>query len=118
MNRNYSSLPYCYAKQGENEFIMTSEDYQCITIINLHTKEINTYGNIESVEKGWGFCPIKFTWDEDCNELKINGCYWGAPYEDMVTIIPDLNNPDFNSAEYIEEPIENYDDDKEEMILI
>jgi len=109
MYRNYPSVNYCFAKQGDNEYLITSEDYQCITIIDLHTGDIQTYGNLDRLKIGGGFCPIEFSWDEFDNRLKITGCVWGCPYEDMLTLIPDLKKPDFSTAIF-RDNIKQYDD--------
>ena len=105
--RNYPSLPLLYVEQNEEEFIITSTDYQCITIINLTTKEIKTYADVDDLKFGGGFCPISFDWDEDT--LYVNGCIWGCPEETMIAREIDLNNPTeaFNKADWQSD----YDDD-------
>ena len=106
--RNYPSLPIAYAVQGEEEFLITSEDYQCITIINLTKKEIKSYSDIDDISHGAGFCPMYIDWDEGV--LYIEGCIWACPEETMIVENIDLNNPinHFNNAEW------RFDDEEEE----
>lgn len=101
--RNYPSIEFCYVKQNNQDFLITSEDYQTIAIINLTTNTINVYGDPDDIAFGGGFCPIEFEFDSDYNVLTIEGCVWACPYEKMQIAIPDLNNPDFNNAEYYDE---------------
>ena len=104
--RNYYGLgALCYARQNDQEFIICSTDYQCITIINVTTGERHTYADIEAVEDGFGFCPVEARWDAEDNRLFIVGCIWAFPYEQMVCDIPDLNHPEegLSCAKYYEE---------------
>lgn len=113
VRKNYHNIEYHYVRQNDTDFLITSEDYQAITIVNLDTGVIKTYGDWDDIKKGFGFCPIYFDWDESVDELIIEGCVWAGPYEYMKTYIPDLNNPDFNTAEFWdEEPEEEEDDDE------
>lgn len=106
--RNYPSIPVLYVKQNEEEFLITSEDYQCITIINLTKKEKKTYGEIDDLRHGAGFCPISFDWDD--GDLYVEGCIWACPEETMIAREIDLNNPTsaFNCADWQSD----YDDDQ------
>jgi hypothetical protein len=105
--RNYPSISIAFAEQNSKEFIITSEDYQCITIINLTDKVIKTYTDVDDIQMGCGFCPVDIDWDE--YTLYIEGCIWGCPYETMICRDIDLQNPidAFNNAEWDTE----YDDD-------
>lgn len=105
--RNYPSLPVLYIKQNGIEFLITSLDYQCISIINLNTKEIKTYGEADDLRYGAGFCPISFDWDD--GDLYVDGCIWACPEETMIAREIDLNNPTeaFNKADWQSD----YDDD-------
>lgn len=98
--RNYPSLPFLYIEQNGEEFAITSTDYQCITIINLTTKEIKTYSDLDDLKYGSGFCPIGFDWDE--GDLYVDGCVWGCPEETMIARDIDLKNPidAFNNADW------------------
>lgn len=107
--RNYYGLgALCYAKQNNQEFIICSTNYQCITVINVSTGERHTYADIEAVENGCGFCPVEARWDEDNNHLCIIGCIWAFPYEQMICNIPDLNHPEegFSTATYYDEGVD------------
>lgn len=124
-DRNYPSLPESiYVKQCGKEFIITSGDYQTVTIVNLTDLTMESYCNEYRHEKGWGFCPIEFNSSYDIDdsddeeiELRITGCYWGGSYETYIFPNIDLLNPnlDFSTAECIpEDPEDDYDDDDEE----
>ena len=80
--RNYPSIPILYIEQNGIEFLITSLDYQCISIINLNTKEIKTYGEVDDLKHGAGFCPISFDWDD--GDLYVDGCIWACPEETMI----------------------------------
>ena len=94
--RNYHTLSndcLIYTKQNEKEFLITSSDYQFLTILNLTDGIIKSYcyGNYTT---GNGFCPVSIEYyDNEKNEntLKVYGCFWGAPYETLV-----INNVDLN----------------------
>lgn len=105
--RNYPSIPVLYIEQNEIEFLITSLDYQCISIINLNTKEIKTYGEVDDLQHGVGFCPISFDWDD--GDLYVDGCIWACPEETMIAREIDLTNPTeaFNKADWQSD----YDDD-------
>lgn len=104
--RNYYGLgALCYAKQNNQEFVICSTDYQCITVINVTTGVRHTYADIEAVEDGFGFCPVEARWDDDNNRLFIVGCIWAFPFEQMVCELPDLNHPEegLSNAKYYDE---------------
>lgn len=95
-NRNYPSVPHlAYAKmRNGKEYIITSGDYQCLTIVNLTEKKIESYC-LGDYDKGWGFCPTSI--DVEKNEdgtidLRIEGCYWGG--EDQWFKIERISNLD------------------------
>ena len=105
--RNYWQFGSCliYVKQNDCDYLITSEDYQCITIINLTNKTVNTYGDWNAVNEGFGFCPIAFEWEDDENILKIIGCFWGCPEEEAIVKIDDLDNPDFNNMIFLDDDL-------------
>lgn len=109
--RNYPSFHAIFVEQNGKDFIVTSGDYQCITIVNLTDGEVKSYVDIDDKKHGCGFCPIYFDWDEDT--LYVEGCIWACPYETMIARDIDLLNPTaaFNSADWEEE---DEDDDYEE----
>lgn len=121
--RNYPSLPILYVEQNEQEFLITSVDYQCITIINLTTKEMKTYGEVDDLKHGAGFCPISFDWDD--GDLYVDGCIWACPEETMIAREIDLNNPidafnhadwqsDYDDEEYCDDDDDDWDDEEED----
>ena len=97
--RNYHSLGedlIAYAIQNNKEFLITSSDYQYLTILNLTDKEIKSY-SYGNPDIGAGFCPISIEYFQSSdnnldNKLKVYGCFWGAPYETLVIKNIDLND--------------------------
>lgn len=112
-NRNYGAPKAIYVLQNNKEFIVTSADYQCITIVNLTDKTIESYTNEKTYKFGGGFCPISFDWDEDDNTLEIYGCVWACPYGTYYFENIDLSNPtfDWENAKYIDDDYEESDDE-------
>ena len=104
-SRNYSTPKAIYVSQNEKDFIVTSANYQCVTVINLTDKTIESYTNEEKYRLGGGFCPISFDWDEDDNTLEVYGCVWGCPYGTYYFKNIDLSNPvfDWKNARYKDE---------------
>lgn len=92
--RNYSSFDYCWVEhENGNEYLFCGEDYQGYVCLNLTKKKKHVYFP-ESGLKGWGFCwaEIKeYDKDFDDNELRVEGCHWGAQFENVVY---DISNPD------------------------
>lgn len=107
IGRNYSSLPRpLYACQNGKEFLITSGDYMCITIINLTDKTVESYTDENRYKIGAAFCPTTFTdWDEDTSSLEFEGCVWGGSFEIITFKNLDLSNPvfDFSKAICVEE---------------
>lgn len=113
--RNYYRPPMIYAVQYGKGYLITSADYQCITIINLTDRNIESYTQEENFKFGCGFCPIDFYFEEDTNTLSVFGCIWGAPFETMEITNVDLANFDKtwnnkNNIRYIEEDIDETDE--------
>lgn len=108
--RNYPSFNAIFVEQNGIDFIVTSGDYQCITIVNLNNGEIKSYVDVDDKKHGCGFCPIYFDWDEDT--LYVEGCIWACPYETMIARNIDLLNPTaaFNSADW-EDDYDDYEED-------
>lgn len=79
VKRNYNYFIYCFAERENGEkYMLCGEDYQGYTVINLLEKTTNTY--IPSAwEFGGGFCWIDIDYYDD--ELRVEGCVWGGPFE-------------------------------------
>lgn len=97
--RNYSAIPpFGYLVQNGKEYLVTSSNYQCITVINLTDKKMESYclGNFEY---GGGFCPTDIYVDTcyDSIDIKIEGCYWGGDYG--YFILEDVNMEHFEIPE-------------------
>lgn len=99
-DRNYHKPPIIYAKQNGEEFLITSGNYQCISIYNITRDTFKEYvfPNDEALKNGWGFCPIEYYLEE--NTLKIKGCVWGGPIEIMIIPNVDLNYLSFENIEW------------------
>ena len=99
--RNYHSLGddlLAYTIQNGKEFIITSSDYQYLTICNLTDREIKSYAYGDP-DHGNGFCPVsvEFYINEDStNELKVYGCFWACPYETLI--IKNVNLEDLSES--------------------
>lgn len=103
VNRNYpSEAESVYVKQGKNEYLVTSGDYMCITVVNLTTGEVKSYTDEEKYQVGAAFCPYAFDYDD--GTLFVTGCVWGGWEETYCFPNVDFSNPvfDFDSAEYVE----------------
>ena len=114
IGRNYPSFTAVYVRQNNYDYLITSGDYQSITIINLTKKEIKEYTDTNRRKKGWGFCPIWFNADEDY--LCIEGCVWGGDMERMHCYNINFENPieAFNNAEWSDDENNFYEDIDEE----
>lgn len=93
-DRNYSPPPIIYIRQNNKDFLVTSADYQCVTIVNLTDKNIKSYTDDIAYKNGYAFCPVEFTWEN--NTLGIYGCPWGAIFSTYYFNNIDLNNPVFD----------------------
>jgi hypothetical protein len=100
-NRNYSTCPpFEYAKINNKEYLITSGDYQCITVLDLTERKIYDFTNEEGYKFGCGFCPLDITYDGDDKTLFVEGCIWGCPYETIIFRNVNLLNIDFSTAEH------------------
>ena len=66
--RNSPNIPpMMYVKQNNQDFIITSGDYQCISIYNITTKQFTDY--IYKDDRDYihfrGFCPLEYKWTEE-----------------------------------------------------
>lgn len=118
--RNYHSLGndlIAYTIQNDKEFLITSSDYQYLTILNLTDGEIKSYAYGDA-SKGNAFCPVSVEFhqiNDSENELKIYGCFWACPYETLVIKNIDLN--DLSETYNISnDSIERIDDEYDEEI--
>lgn len=107
ISRNYPDLVQpLYVRQNDKEFLITSGDYMCITIVNLTDKTVESYTDESRYKFGCAICPIgSIDWDEDESSLQFEGCVWGGPYEMITFENIDLSNPvfDFSKAIRVEE---------------
>lgn len=97
-NRNYGYMPnMIYVQKDNEEFIITTGAYQCISIYNITRNEFKdyVYPNDEAYDWGDGYCPTWFEWKD--NNLIIYGSLFDGPPQKMTIFDPDLNNLNFNS---------------------
>lgn len=121
-NRDYpGTSAFAYIKQNNEEFLITSSQYMAICVINLTTKDIKhyAYGTYYTIkdEDGKdtsifeGFCPIGIAIHND--ELEIEGCFWGCPYELLKFKVSNWN--DLSIAELISrEDLDSEESDEDE----
>lgn len=79
IKRNYS-FSHSWAMKDGDEYLITAEDYQGLTVVNC------TQGWMKSwiprcAVKGRGFCFARAEISPNGKYLLINGCYWGHQYE-------------------------------------
>ena len=117
--RNYHSLGknlIAYVIQNNKEFLITSSDYQYLTILNLTDKEIKSY-SYGNPNIGAGFCPISIEYFQSSdnnldNKLKVYGCFWGAPCETLIIKNVDLNNLSSSYNMIFQEVDDEYDEEE------
>lgn len=108
VKRNYSDIDFIYCVQNGKEFILTGEDYQGMTSVNLTDHTVNSFVP-DSKFQGVGWCITDFCdWDEEENRLKVEGCYWACPYYIRRYTLPDLDHIDMN--DFIEEDDPDFSD--------
>ena len=111
--RNYPSFPHIYVRQNNMDYLITSEDYQGYTVVNLTKCTVRTILH-PGREKGWGWCPVEFHYyDEIDGLLDVEGCYWGAEFEHRRYIVEDFDTFNFDEFETI--PVEYEDEDEEDL---
>ena len=89
-------------RQNDKEFILTSGDYQCISIYNV-TNNIFTdyvYGGEVAYEANHGFCPQEYIWNKDVDTLFIYGQINFGPPEVLMIHHPDFQNLTFTDIEW------------------
>lgn len=115
--RNYGSFGFQWIEhQNGNEYLICGEDYQGYVTLNLTEKKKHVFFPEEGFE-GFGFCWVEIKeYDKDIDDtLRVEGCYWGAPFE---VVEYKFDDPDTVPYEEIgREPVEyedDWDDDDEE----
>lgn len=89
--RNYHDFWAAFVEGHANghDYMITSSDYQGYVIVDLTTSGIHEHMN-EGHDIGAGFCWVNVEAIENKTKLHVNGCHWGAPYEDHIY---DFSNP-------------------------
>ena len=96
--RNYDELTnLLYVVQNNQEFIITSGAYQCISIYNITKNEFTeyVYPNDEAFEWCEGFCPVDFAWRD--NNLIIRGSLFNGPPQVLTIYKPNLEKIKFDN---------------------
>lgn len=108
--RNYPSFSAEYVRQNGKDYLLTSGDYQSITIVNLTDGIVKSYADPDCLAFGAGFCPIDFCACEDY--CWIEGCVWGGDRERMHCDNIDYSNPikAFNNARWSDDENNFYED--------
>lgn len=102
--RNFPQIVHpMYARQNDNEFIITSRDYRCLSIYNITTDTWTDYIYPDENEyaNGRAFCPkciAPFVNDT----LIIFGGVFDGPEECMVLPQVDLNNIMFDNVVWLD----------------
>jgi len=89
-----------YVLQNNQEFIITSGAYQCISIYNITKNEFTdyVYPNDEAFEWCEGFCPTHFLWQD--NNLIVYGSLFNGPPQRIIIYKPDLNHLSFDNVTF------------------
>ena len=93
---------YLYVNQNGKDFIISSGNHRCITIVNLTDETIESYTNKDLYDNGFTFTPCIFNWDEHTESLIVSGL---TTFGECVTYTfenIDLKNPKFNWKQKIE----------------
>lgn len=83
VRRNYSTFWFAWVENHPvtgHDYLLTGEDYQGFTVVNLTTGTVSSYVPDEAYE-GHGWCPVSAEVLPDGVTLKVSGCYWACPYE-------------------------------------
>lgn len=92
--------PLLYVKQNNEDFLVSSGNYQCISIYNITRREFKeyVYPKDEEVIHWRGFCPISYKWKDDT--LTVTGQKPYGPMEIMIIPNVDLNHLNFQNIEW------------------
>ena len=105
--RNYHSFLYAWVERRTGAFLLTGEDYQGQSVVDLRSGEVKHYLP-KAAERGGGFCFSSLYPSPDGMLLAVEGCYWACPYEVRVYDISDPMNGPF--------PLLHEDSDNEDFL--
>ncbi len=101
VRRNYGSMIEFWVESHPltgNDYLVTGEDYQGFTVVNLTTGKVTSHIPDDAFE-GHGWCPVVFQHfpmpDTSKVVLKVSGCYWACPYEVRLYDFSDPDAPEF-----------------------
>jgi hypothetical protein len=90
IKRNHQDFLYVWVQQEEREYLVTGEDSQGYTVVDLGSREISSYID-EKAEEGLGFKWSKILPSPDGKLLAVTGEYFPGMH---CTIIYDFSKPD------------------------
>lgn len=88
--RNYSIFHHSWCLKDQDEYLITAEDYQGLTVVNCTQGWVKSWVP-KSAAKGAGFCFHSADTSPDERYLSILGCIWGGPYQYMIR---DFSHPE------------------------
>jgi hypothetical protein len=69
--RNYPHFPYCWVVKNNHTYLFAAEHYEFYGVLDC----ANVKYSLCDKDR---FCWVNIEWDdEDPEELKVEGCYWG-----------------------------------------
>lgn len=101
---NHRTLPQpIYTTQNNNEYIITSRDYRCISVYNITTKTFTDYtypDDNDDFVNNRTLCPELYEWDTQTDTLTVTGSKWGGPEEIMILEHINLDNIDMSKPKW------------------
>lgn len=91
IRRNYSHFAHVWLVKDGHQYLITGEDYQGLTILNL-TEGWKRNLVPKSAVQGLGFCFSGANMSDDGNYLAVYGCIWGFPYQIEIYYFKDPKN--------------------------
>ena len=94
--RNYPHMNLFLVKDNGVYHLLTGNDYQGATALNLDTMVASNYLP-KSAESGCGWCITEYRgWDSNSRTLNMEGCIWGGPFEIREVQIDSFDNYDLS----------------------
>lgn len=113
IKRNYSHFWHAwYPHPNGNLYLLCGEDYQGYTVVNVTAGTIKTFLP-KAANEGVGFCWTDCEPDLEEQTLRVEGCFWGGPYERVVF---DFRTPETLPLPELERSDLEYDDEDEDEL--
>lgn len=97
VSRNYSIFSHNWIVKDGEDYLITAENYQGLTVINCDKGWCKSYVE-KAALKGAGFCFSSASVSPNGKYLIICGCIWGGQYDKRVY---DFSNPEQMPYRYI-----------------